>query len=179
VLYGRISIVQSLFYGSTSGSKFDAVWNTARPSWKVLNTLPYQLLEKFCSLRPRMLVEARQKIIGICPWIRKQFVDMGRRIHRPYPRPSFFGTGRSTLLTESSGIEKKWTIINKAQAHTKSTCHIPKENHPFALRSVYLPFVRPTHHPAPTCALQSPTILSHHPVGGARVTGLPRFFKNI
>jgi hypothetical protein len=46
-------------------------------------------------------------IIGVRPWIRKHFVNTGRRTHRPYPRPSFFGTGRSTLLTESSGIGKK------------------------------------------------------------------------
>jgi hypothetical protein len=36
-----------------------------------------------------------------------------------------FGTGRSTLPIESPGIGKKRKIVNKAQAHSKSTCHIP------------------------------------------------------
>jgi hypothetical protein len=72
-------------------------------------------------------MNAGHGIIGICPWIRKHFVNTGRTVHRPYPRPSFFGTGRSTLLTESSGIGKKRKTVNKAPAHAQSTCHIPKE----------------------------------------------------
>jgi hypothetical protein len=76
-------------------------------------------------------------ITGIYPWIRKQLVHTGRRKHRTFLRPSFFGTGRSTLLTESSGIGKKRNIVNEAQAHAKSTCHIPKEITPLPI-----PFLR-------------------------------------
>jgi hypothetical protein len=96
-------------------------------------------------------------------------------VHRisTYSRPSFFGTGRSTLLTESSGIGKKRKIINEAQAHAKSTCHIPKENHPsanFILAPLHCAqcicrLFFPTHHPAPTCALRSPATLGFAPPG--------------
>jgi hypothetical protein len=84
-----------------------------------------------CLIRTHSLLKTR--LSAFARGIRKQFVTTGRRKHRPYPCPSFFETGRSTLLTESSGRGKKRKIINDAQAHEKSTCHIPKDITPLPI----------------------------------------------
>jgi hypothetical protein len=56
-------------------------------------------------------------------------------------------------------------IINKAQAHAKSTCHIPTE-----ITFLPISFLRP-------CIALS--VFAVYSLEFARVTGLPRFFRNI